>query len=102
MAHWHWQWIVVLLAAVVVGEGIWLLRHAARWHRLKRFQAQWKPPSLDAGRYQVVMHYNGQTRELASGFDGVAVRHAFEDAALQPGVVVEFYEWGQCRGRKSA
>lgn len=92
----------IFATAGCIGLAVRLFLQERRWRRVRTSSSQWAPPVLDAGRYQVVMHFEGETRELAHGFDPVAARHAYENAALQPGVVVEFFEWGKCRGKREA
>ena len=86
--------------AVAMAVRFWWLR--ARTRRFTKPRASWTAPSPDPGRYQVVMHYNGEVRELFHGYDALKARHAFELAPMEAGVKVEFYEWGKQRGEKSA
>jgi hypothetical protein len=67
-----------------------------------RRTSTWTAPSPDPGRYQVVMHINGETREIFHGYDALKARHAFEFAPMEAGMSVEFYEWGERRGKKDA
>lgn len=62
----------------------------------------WTAPSPDPGRYQVVFHFNGETRQVYQGYDPIQARHAYEQAPMEAGMQVEFYEWGQRRGKKEA
>ena len=65
-------------------------------------RGNWRAPVPDPGRYQVVFHYRGETRELYHGYDALKARHAYELAPMEPGMTAEFYEWGARRGSKTA
>lgn len=89
----------ILATAVAVVEAVLLF---AKRKPSRLLGAQWRAPSPDPGRYQVVFHFQGETRELYHGYDALAARHAYEQAPMEAGMIAEFYEWGQKRGSKSA
>ena len=82
------------------------LAAALRLWSLRRFHAPRGPkfhaPSPDVNRYLVVIHHGGNTFEQYHGYDGLKARHAYEDAPMEAGCRVEFYEWGERRGSRSA
>jgi hypothetical protein len=92
-------WAIAATAAALVAA-VLLLRRRPKPPAFKA--SNWRPPFLDPGRYQVVFHFNGETRELYHGYDGLAARHAFERAPMEAGMIAEFFEWGARRGSKSA
>ena len=71
--------------------------------RKSRF-AKWPTfvPIPDVKRYNVLMLYRGDTRTLYRGYDGLKARNAYLEASMQSGVTVEFWEWGDKRGSKTA
>jgi hypothetical protein len=93
--------LFALLAAVIaLFEAVLLL--AKRKSASRSAKSAWRAPVPDPDRYQVVFHLNGETRELYHGYDGLKARHAFENAPMEAGMTVEFYEWGAKRGEKVA
>jgi hypothetical protein len=84
---------------VAAGRILWVALRARKWSKRS---STWTAPSPDPGRYQVVYHFNGATQELYHGYDGLKARHAFEQAPMEAGMTVEFFEWGQRRGKKDA
>lgn len=90
-----WVWAIAATVAACVATVV-----ALRKPQVKG--GTWTAPSPDPGRYQVVYHFNGETRELFHGYDGLKARHAYELAPMEAGMHVEFYEWGQRRGEKKA
>lgn len=88
--------------AVAVAAAVFALRTRLRLWALRRKAHRWTIPAVDPGRYHVVFHLHGETHELYHGYDGLKARHAYEHAPMEAGMAVEFYEWGQNRGRRSA
>lgn len=88
-------------ALLSTGAALLLARRLYQWRPAAPSSA-WKAPTPDPKRYQVVFHLGSETRELYCGYDGLAARHAYETAPLEAGMRVEFYEFGQKRGSKSA
>ena len=43
---------------------------------LPNLRGTWTAPSPDPGRYQVIYHFNGETRELFHGYDPLKARQA--------------------------
>jgi len=105
-----WALSATAVALVTAVLALWAyIRFRAEQRRYPRISAPlpnlrgtWTAPSPDPGRYQVVMHYNGEARELYHGYDALKARHSFELAPMEAGVSVEFYEWGEQRGKKEA
>ena len=90
-----WEVWALLATAGLLGLAVrlWIVSHR---------KTKWSPPAFDPKRYQIVQHYAGETREIWHGLDPLKARHAYEQAPLQAGVVVEFYEFGKCRGKREA
>jgi len=94
-------WAICATAvALAMAARFWWVNARAR--RYTKRATTWTAPSPDPGRYQVVYQFNGATQELYHGYDGLKARHAYEQAPMEAGMRVEFFEWGQRRGRKDA
>lgn len=92
---------LLLWALVASGLAGYFAYRLERWRPVAP-KGDWVAPVPDPGRYQVVFHISGETHELYHGFDPTAARHAYENAPMEAGMLVEFYDAGRLRGGKSA
>ena len=95
---------MMLASLLAVSAAVNIAAAFSLWSQRKSRFAKWPKfvPIPDVKRYNVLMRYADDTRTLYRGYDGLKARNAYLDAGMQAGVTVEFWEWDQKRGSKSA